>query len=401
MLIDEQVTPQLQLMRQRVQSLYQQGGILSQQNDVLAAAFAELELALEQLQSAEAQQRRNHEEWLNERAALEIESQSFQYLFEHAPAGYLVTSLDGTIRKANPIAAKLLECSERNLIGRSIALFVPEGQRREFRAQVGQLSAADSIQEKTLTMQSWEHTSFKASLTVSVVRGKTNERPMALHWLMRDSTDREQALPALQERAVGNGLNAGDVPAETHKADNNRQNGEVDPLARQRFTFLAKATLQLMLAQDLDTMFGQVAHLAVPQLADACIIDLADPHGAKIQRLVVMYEPKTQGLVRTWRRSFAPDKRRGASKSALPGQAPPAVLQSGSVDVSKREELRSILGMLEPVSAIVAPLQHGDHQLGSVTLVMSKTSRQYDSVDVALVEELARQMSHAAARLHR
>jgi PAS domain S-box-containing protein len=398
--IDEQLTPQLQLMRQRVRTLYQQGGTLSQQNDVLAAAFEELELALEQLQVAEAQQRRRDEEWLNERAALEIESQSFQHLFDNVPAGYLVTSLDGTIRKANSLAAKLLECSERNLIGRSIALFVPEGQRREFRTQINQLSEAGSIREKELTMQSWEHTSFQAGLTVIAVRGKTGGRPVALHWLMRDISDHKQALPVLQERVVGMELNAGAAPVQAFQPDNNQQNGEVDSLARKRFTFLAKASVQLMLAQDLDALFGHVAHLAVPELADACIIDLADPQSEKIQRLVVVHEPHAQGLVRTWRRNFTPEKRTSASK-AVPRQPSIAAGQSGAVDVSKREELRSILGTLDPTSAIVAPLQHGDRQIGSVTLIMSKTNRQYDSVDVALVEELAHQMGCAAARLHR
>jgi PAS domain S-box-containing protein len=401
LLINEQLTPQLQLMRQRVQTLYQQGGTLSQQNDLVAAAFEELELALEQLQIAEAQQRLQSEEWQNDRAALEIESQSFQHLFNNAPAAYLVTSLDGTIRKANSLAAKLLECSARNLIGRSIALFVPEGQRREFRTQIAQLSETDSIQEKELTIQSWERTSFEACLTVLAVRSKTGGRPTALHWLVRDISDRAQALPALQERVVGMELNSGTTAIEACAPDNNQHDDEIDALARQRFSFLAKATTQLMLAQGLDAMFGHVAQLAVPELADACIIDLADPQSEKIERSVVVHDPTTQDLVRSWRRSFTPVKRTRSSKHAPPPKLPIAAPQSGSVDVSRREELQLVLGTLEPASAIVAPLQSGGRQIGSVTLIRSKTNRQYDSVDVALVEELARQMSYAAARLRR
>jgi PAS domain S-box-containing protein len=401
LLIDEQLTPQLQLMRQRVQTLYQQGGMVSQQNDLLAAAFEELELALEQLQIAEAHQRRKYEEWLNDRAALEMASQSYQHLFDNAPAGYLVTSLDGTIRKANSLAAKLLECSERNLIGRSIALFVPEGQRREFRTQIAQVSESDSIQERELTIQSWERTSFEACLTVLAVRGKTGGRPVALHWLVRDISGHKQAVSALQEPVVGMELNRSATPTAAYKPDNSQHGDENDALARQRFAFLAKATAQLMLAQDLDAMFGHVAHLAVPALANACIIDLADPQSEKIQRLVVVHEPNTHDLVRSWRRSFTPKKRTSVSKHAPPGKLPIAAPQCGSVDVSQRGELQSILGTLEPASAIVAPLQSGDRQIGSITLLMSKTNRQYDSVDVALVEELARQMSYAVARLRR
>ncbi len=401
LLINQQLTPELQLMRQRVQALYQQGGLLSQQNDVLAAAFEELELALEQLQFAEAHQRLKHEEWLNDREALEMESQSFQHLFDNAPAGYLVTSLDGTIRKANPLAAKLLECSERNLIGRSIALFVPEGQRREFRAQIAQLSTADGIQEKELAMQSWERAPFEARLTVVTVRGKTGQQPIALHWLLCDISDHKQAVSALNQRIVGMQLDTSAPPAQASKRNNGQHDREVDTLARQRFVFLAKASAQLMLAQDLDSMLGHIAHLAVPELADACIIDLADPQSERIQRLVAVHEPDTEGLVRSWHRSFAPGKRTHASKPADPRQLPIAATQSKSVDVSKHEELRSILGTLKPASAIVAPLRAGERLIGSITLAMSKTARQYDSVDVALIEELARQMSYAAARLQR
>jgi PAS domain S-box-containing protein len=315
--------------------------------------------------------------------------------------GYLVTSLDGTIRKVNSIAAKLLDCSERNLIGRSLALFVPEGQRREFRAQIGQLSELDGIQEKTLTMLSWEHSSFKANLTVVAVRGKNSTRAVALHWLIRDITNQEKDLPALQERAAGMGLVASATPDDARTADDHPTDGEVDSLARKRFTFLANASIQLMLAQDLEATFGHVAHVAVPELADACIIDLADAQNENIQRLVVMREPKTQESVRTWRRTFTPEKRANTSRSAARWQPPVAARLSDSVDISRREELESILDRLDPASAIVAPLQYGGRQIGSLTLIGSKTSRQYDSVDVALIEELACQMSHAAARLHR
>jgi PAS domain S-box-containing protein len=386
-------------MRQRVQALYQQGGLLSQQNNVLAAAFEELELALEQLQLADAHQRLKHEEWLNDRAALEMESQSFQHLFNNAPAGYLVTSLDGTIRKANPIAAKLLECFERNLIGRSIALFVPEGQRREFRAQIAQWSIADGIQEKELAMQSWERAPFEARLTVVAVQGKTGQQPIALHWLLCDISNHKQVVSALNQRIVGMELDASVPPAQASKPNNGQHDRELDTLARQRFVFLAKASAQLMLVQDVASMLGHIAHLAVPELADACIIDLVDPQSERIQRLVAVHEPDTEGLVRTWRRSFAPSKRTHTNKPAGPRQLPIAAAQSHSVDVSKQVELRSILGTLKPASAIVAPLQAGERPIGSITLALSKTARQYDSVDVALVEELARQMSYATARL--
>jgi len=386
LLTNEQLTPQLQLMRQRVQALYQQGGPLAERNEILAAAFEELEWAIEQLQMSDAQQRRLHEEWLSERSELEIEIQRYEHLFANAPAGYLVTSLDGTIRKANPAAAHMLECSERHLIGRSIAMFVPEGQRREFRAQIAQIAQSGEAQEWELPMQSWERATFHAGLTVGAVRGQNGERTVALHWLLRDVSERAEAA-ALQERTVGQPAHNGDGRA--HFTNLPQQELDRNGLARQRFLFLAKASLQLMVAQDVEAMLNHVANLAVPELADACVIDLIEPGSQRAQRLVVAREPQLNDQVRMWRHSLALPRGRN-------GHHPDS---SDQRDRSGRYELQSVLRALNPGSAIVAPLQSGERVIGSLTLTLGKARRQYDAVDVALAEELARQIAFAVARV--
>src|SRR5215216_5714823 len=131
--INEQPPTRSLAMRERIRALYQQGNRMAQQDDILSTAFEELTLALEQLQAAEEKLRQQPERWQDIRAELEMEAQRYQDLFDHAPAAYLVTSLDGTIRQANVAAATLLESSARALVGRALSFFVPEGQRRLFR----------------------------------------------------------------------------------------------------------------------------------------------------------------------------------------------------------------------------------------------------------------------------
>lgn len=386
MLTNEQLTPQLRLMRQRVQALYKQGGPLAERNEVLAAAFEELEWAIEQLQMSEAQQRRQHEEWLSERAELESEIQRYEHLFANAPAGYLVTSLDGTIRKANLAAARMLECSERHLVGRSIAMFAPEGQRREFRAQIAQIAQSSDIHEWELPMQSWERATFLAGLTVCAVRGQNGERAVALHWLLRDVSEQAQAVE-LAERAVGHPVHNGDGRA--HSVVLPQHELHSNELARQRFLFLTKASVQLMVAQDVEAMLNYVANLAVPELADACVIDLVEPGGQQAQRLVVAREPQLNDQVRMWRHSL------GVARGHSGGQPD----NSNQHDRPGRRELQSVLQALNPASAIVAPLQSGERVIGSLTLTLGKARRQYDAIDVALAEELARQITFAVGRM--
>ena len=181
--ISEPQRAQVQTLRQRIQSLYQQGGVGAQSDAVLGRAFEELAHALEELQAADLAQQQQRDAWLNKQAELELECQRYKDLFEHAPAGYVVTSTDGAIRQANAAALALLETSERAIVGRSLAFFVPDGQRRAFRAQIAELLQAAVPQEWVLSMCSWEGAPIEARLTASVLRGSSG-RPLALYWLI-------------------------------------------------------------------------------------------------------------------------------------------------------------------------------------------------------------------------
>lgn len=181
--ISEQPPVKIQTLRQRVQSLYQQAGPHAQSNSVLSRAFEELAHALEELQSADRALQQQREEALNKQAELKLESQRYKELFEHAPAGYIVTSVDGSIRQANPTVLALLETSDRAIVGRPLAVFLPDGQRRAFRDKIAQLLQASAPQEWTLSMSSWEGRPLDVRLTASVLRG-TDGRPLALYWLI-------------------------------------------------------------------------------------------------------------------------------------------------------------------------------------------------------------------------
>jgi hypothetical protein len=267
-------------------------------------------------------------------------------------------------------------------------MFVPEGQRREFRARIADLASSNCAQEWSLSMQSWEQNTFEAGVTVMAVPGRASSRAIALHWLLRDIRTQKLLEREVNGHAAGHALPPDQV-ATPAKAD--------QTAARQRFMFLAKASVQLMIAQDLDGVLAHLAHMAVPEIADACIIDLTDPHTDQVQRLVVARESESTGSVRTWRGSFEPD-RQGARKRN--GHAPAAVrAPADGIDITKRVELRALFAALDPTSAIVAPIQCGGHSIGSITLVMKQGKDQYSAIDAALVEELARQAGLAIARL--
>jgi PAS domain S-box-containing protein len=174
----------IQPFQQRVQWLYQQGALQAQSDALLNKAFEELAHALDALHAADQVLHRQREEWLNTQVAQELEYQRYKDLFEHAPAGYLVTSIDGVIRQANAAALAVLETSARAIVGRSVVVFVPEGQRRAFRAKIAWVVQATVAQEWVCSMCSWEGAVIEARLTVGVQPGSSG-RPLALYWLIR------------------------------------------------------------------------------------------------------------------------------------------------------------------------------------------------------------------------
>jgi len=181
--ISDQPPVKIQTLRQRVQSLYQQAGPHAQSNSVLSRAFEELAHALEELQAADRALQQQREEALNKQTELELESKRYKDLFDHAPSGYIVTSVDGAIRQANPAALALLETSDRAIVGRPLAVFLPDGQRRAFRDKIAQVLQESAPQEWTLSMCSWEGTPLEVRLKASALRG-TGGRPLAVYWLL-------------------------------------------------------------------------------------------------------------------------------------------------------------------------------------------------------------------------
>jgi PAS domain S-box-containing protein len=203
---------QLDAMRRRVATLYRSAATEATPHDLLPVAFEELQTAFEELQSMHEEICLQHDHLLNTREQVDAEFQAYQDLFIHAPVAYLTTSLNGTIRQANLAAAALFFSAEKFMVGRSLALFVPEGERRMFRERLAELrNQSQHPQVWELRLQPWRGSGFQALLTIAVVRGPLG-RPTAIRWIVQDvaglaqAESRPVALHAeLEQQIVGNG----------------------------------------------------------------------------------------------------------------------------------------------------------------------------------------------------
>jgi len=162
-----------------------------------------------------------------------------------------------------------------------------------------------------------------------------------------------------------------------------------------RRMFLAKATEELMAADDYRAALARVAQLAVPRLADWVGVSVADsPGSTHTQQVAVAHiDPAKVEYARELGRRYPPDPNAPTGvpnvirtgKSEFYPEIPREVLERGAVD----EQHLRIIRELELRSALVVPLRGKAGVFGAITFILAHTHRRYTERDLQLAEDLA------------
>ncbi|HEX6911509.1 MAG TPA: ATP-binding protein [Longimicrobium sp.] len=169
-----------------------------------------------------------------------------------------------------------------------------------------------------------------------------------------------------------------------------RQAREQAERARARAALLAEASRVLASSFDTGTTLAQLARLAVPELADLCVVDVLDADGRYQQAGAAHVDPEKEGMIRT----LAPGEavRRHPLAPMFAAGEPvllPEVPESLVDEVAGGGRMRDLLGVIGPRSAMVVPLRAGERLIGAITLVSSESGRRYGADDLELAAELA------------
>lgn len=175
----------------------------------------------------------------------------------------------------------------------------------------------------------------------------------------------------------------------------------------QTVTLLSDASRALAESLDYETTLTSVAHVAVPRLADWCIVYALEPDGS-IRRATVAYaNPSDAPLAEAISSGSGvdPDAQEGVPKvirSGTPELYPDASAVVLAADVREREQIQPLLEQVGPVSWMCVPLVARTQTLGAISFVTAASGRRYDEVDLAKAEELARRAAVALdnARLY-
>ena len=163
-------------------------------------------------------------------------------------------------------------------------------------------------------------------------------------------------------------------------------------LAGRRLAFLAQASMELASSLDHARTLGRVADLAVPVLADWCIVAVAED-GVLHTLAVGHTDPAKAALARELqdRHTILANSATGrvfrSGRAELYAELDDATLQAGTVDAEHRRQLEN-LGPLR--SVMVVPMAARGRTLGVLTLVSSSDERRFGPDDLALAEDLGR-----------
>lgn len=170
--------------------------------------------------------------------------------------------------------------------------------------------------------------------------------------------------------------------------------------------FLLESSALLAASLDYEVALKNVAHLAVPTLADWCVIDIfMDDQSVQHLAIASAYPIKTKIMEEIQRRyPRSADRRRSIffrlkeGKSVFHPEFPDSLIAGFAED----EEHHQLLSSLEIRSLMLMPLYSRGQLFGSICFTTADSGRYYGEADLAFAEDIARRAATAIdnARLY-
>jgi signal transduction histidine kinase len=299
------------------------------------------------------------------RPAARGDDERLKPIIDRLADGVVIVSRSGTVRFANPAAQRLFGRDAEELLGSELGLPTLGGETAEI--DVVRRGAAPAAAELRAAEVEWEG---EPALLVS----------------LRDVTDRREA----EER---------------------RRQAEADQAARRhaeteakRARFLSNVSSVLSASLDYHATLAMLAELAVPELADWCVIDVLEEDGRVARVAAAHSDADRLPLLSVLRDEFPPRRDApAAGTQALRTGKPvyvPAVTDEWLERVSAGPEHAALARALGICSLMAVPLNARAETLGAITLVCAE--RHYSRNDLATAEDFAQRaaLSVSNARLY-
>ena len=163
--------------------------------------------------------------------------------------------------------------------------------------------------------------------------------------------------------------------------------------------FLAEATDILNRSLDVDATLSSFAHLAVPTLADWCVIHRRGADGAIEPTIVAHADPTkvrwAEELGHRWPPNQGDEAGIAHVLSSGVSELYPEITDEMVVAAARDEEHLASMRSLGMTAAMTVPIPGREGVFGTMTFVSAESSRKYDEQDLELVQELAQRAGFA------
>jgi PAS domain S-box-containing protein len=169
--------------------------------------------------------------------------------------------------------------------------------------------------------------------------------------------------------------------------------------------FLADSSAILAGSLDYADTFAGLARVALPFLADWCIIDILD--GGRLRRIETAHRDPAMAELVNRLKEFPPEAALAHPSVTVVETGAPELIENvtdGFLQaIASNDEHLGILRQLKPRSLLVVPLLARGRTLGAMGLFSAQSDREYDADDRLLATELGRRAALAVdnARLYR
>ncbi|MGH2681757.1 MAG: PAS domain S-box protein [Actinomycetota bacterium] len=297
-----------------------------------------------------------------------------------------IVSMDhrGRIIEWNPASERIFGHARDEVMGRPVAeVIVPPAFRDRHRRGLARYVATGEsrIIGKRLELPALraDGTEFPAELSITRVEAPG---PPRFTGVIRDITDRLRT-EAERERL----LQAEQAAREAAER------------ATERLAFLADVSSALASSLDYRRTLPRVARLAVPRVADACLVYMLQEDGSIARLAMELADPAHQAIAeRVAELRIDPNASGGVPKVLRTGRSefhPEADARLLAVDVEDPEKLVQILEPMAITSWMCVPLMARGRILGAVSFISTRSGRRYTADDLAFAEDLARRSALA------
>jgi PAS domain S-box-containing protein len=170
-------------------------------------------------------------------------------------------------------------------------------------------------------------------------------------------------------------------------------------IEKQRSEFMVEASRLLASSLNHYAALENLAHLAVPAIADICLINVIEPVSLILwEPIVAVSESGQAALLLELRRRYPSSVELHKEQSELRCYHSDSALEQ----IAQDKDHLHLLQQLGAKASIVVPMKVHDRKFGTITLIKTQANHSYDYADLAMAEELARRTAIALdnARLY-